>query len=80
MLCSCSTVEMQVEKIEPTTEYVPEEPIPDNPSIGDRIFLENNINLGGSGEIYFTINRAAACKTLEQAGISSEDLPQYDSI
>lgn len=60
------------------TDYsVPDEAIDvikSNPTIGDKIFFEGNLMRCGTGEMYFTINKATVCKSLSEANISYEDL------
>lgn len=48
--------------------------IPERAAIGDKLFAENLVMNGGSGTIYWTINKAEAFKTAQDAGLQLDDM------
>lgn len=80
-LSGCSLSEVQVEKI-PDESSVAENnagtgsnvDVPENAVIGDTLFAENLVMNGGSGTIYWSIDKAEVFETAQDAGLQLDDM------
>lgn len=84
ILSGCSLSEVQIEKIPDENNTIEEsmaevkdfetKSIPTNAKIGDKLFAENLVMNGGSGTIYWTINKVEAFETMQDAKLQLEDM------